>query len=440
MPFEKYLRGILKHYRLILVCGIVAGLAAFLLLYVMPPKYEAEATLAIVRSGEDVNFDPKFKTISEFDLAQSAVDQAARRKALATIASSPEMVTGVLNQVEGPTNTAARPLSDWMRDLTALSDGDLIRLDVKSESPEKAALLANTWASAFETRINSIYGDNTILPAEIQAQAAAAKLDYDAKQAAVVAYLNQNPAGQLTRAMSEKQQTLKDSLTLGIQLDRLVADAQALRDRLAKGTSVGSGEQLASLILEANSFNASSNLAAPLTDTNSPPINLQIQIAASSGSALADQLSSIDALLAALQARRQQLQTVDAQQLQQEVDTLQAQIEQENSKYKVLSDARDRAWTTFTTVSNKAAELDVAAQAQSTLVKPAITAIPPTEPVQTRIRLYTALAGGAGLLLGIAIAAALEWLGLDSLWRAARGRSLEPEPAPAQKRRMDSDD
>jgi capsular polysaccharide biosynthesis protein len=440
MPFEKYLRGILKHYRLILVCGFVAGIVAFIVMNLVPPTYEAVATLAIVKSGEDVNFDPKFRTVSEFDLAQSVVDQVARRKALATIASSPELVTGVLDQVEGPTNTAARPLSDWMRDLAPRSDGDLIQLDVRSESPEKAARLANAWASALEARVNAIYGDNAISLAEIQTQAAAAKRDYDAKQGAVVAYLGQNPSGQLTRTLSEKQQALKDSLALGIQLDRLVADAQALRDRLAKGASVGSGEQLASLMLEANSFNASSNLAAPFSDTNSPPINLQIQIAPSSGAAAGEQLSSADALLTALQARRQQLQTVNVQQLQQEVNTLQAQIEQENSKYKVLSDARDRAWTTFTTVSNKAAELDVAAQAQGTLVKSAITAITPTEPVETRIRLYTVLAGGAGLLLGIAFAAGLEWLELGSLWRDARKRNLKPEPALAQERQLDSDE
>lgn len=439
MPFQQYIRFLLKHLRLIIAGGFVAGLAVLVITMFLPPTYEAEADLVIVKSGADINFDPKFKTVSEFDVAQSVVDQAARRKALASIASSPELLTAVIIQVEGESNAAARSLSDWLRDLNARSDGDLIRLTVKSDTPEKSARLANTWAREFVTRANAIYGDNSISSTEIQRQADEAKQVYDEKQGMVITYLANNPTSQLSRTLEQKQQKLSDSLRLSLQLDRLLSDAHSLRDRLAAGSSAGSGDQLASLLLEANSFNAASNLPAKEAGATSAPINLQIQIAPTSGTSTAEQLSNLDALIAALEARRKLVQADNVAQLQQEINQLQAQIEQEGSKYKVLTEARDRAWTTFTTLSNKVAELDVAAQAKGTLVKAAVAAIAPTEPVEPRTLLYTTLAVAAGLVLGTALAALLELLNVNSPWRAVPGGQAEPEPVLAREHRLDSD-
>ncbi len=439
MPFGKYPALLQRHFRLILLSGLVSGLAVLLVTMLMPPTYEAEADLAIVKSGSDVNFDPKFKTVSEFDLAQAVVDQAARRKALASIASSPDLVTAVILQVEGPSNPAARSLADSMRDFTARSDGDLIRLAVKSDSPEKAARLANTWAREFVIRVNRIYGDPSISAAEIQRQADDAKRVYDKKQTALVGYLANNPMGQLNRALAEKQQKLADSLALSIQLDRLLSDAHSLRDRLAAGSSAGSGDHLASLLLEANSFNAASNLASTETAATVAPINLQIQIAPNSGESSAEQLSNLDALIAALETRRKLVQADNVQQLQQQVNEIQAQIEQENSIKKVLTEARDRAWTTFTTLSNKVDELNVAAQAKGTLVKSAVVAIAPTEPVEPRKWLYATLAVVVGLVLGTALAALLEVLKVNSLWRVAAREYVQPEPRSSLDRQPDPD-
>lgn len=438
MQFEKYIRAVLKHFRLILLSGLIAGLGVLVVTTLIPPTYESEANVVIVKSGSEINFDPKFRSVSEFDVAQTVVDQAARRKALAFIASSPELLTAVITKIEEPSNAAARSINDWMRDLNARSDGDLIRLTVKSDSPEKAARFANTWAREFVNRVNDIYGNNSISPAETQRQADDAKRLYDREQAALVAYLAHNPRNQLYYALQEKQQKLADSLALSIRLDRLLTDAHSLRNRVAAGSSAG-GDQLASLILEANSFNVASNLSTTETEATSAPINLQIQIAPTSGASPAEQLSNLDALIAALEARRKLVQADNVQQWQREVNELNAQSEQENSRLKVLTQARDLAWTTFTTLSNKVAEVNIAAGAKGTLVKSAVAAIAPTEPVEPRKWLYTTLAFAAGLMFGTALALALEWLNENSIWRTAPSGPVEPEPVLSLDRRLDSD-
>src|SRR5438132_13132381 len=98
MELSNYLYVLRRHYRLILLGPLLVGLAALLITFLLPPVYEAEAQLAIVNSGVVLNFEAKYRSVSEIDAANAAnVDQVARRRALTTLAKSAALASGVID-------------------------------------------------------------------------------------------------------------------------------------------------------------------------------------------------------------------------------------------------------------------------------------------------------------------------------------------------------
>ena len=208
MNLGRYLSALRKWYRLILVAPLLAGIAALVVSFLTPPTYLAEADFAIVTDSSKVNFDPKFQTVSAADQLQQAIDQTARRKGLTTIAGSPDIAAAVIAKLGSQLNPSLRIPTNLLNSINTVNDGDLIKITAKANSPDKAALIANTWAQEYENRVNAAYGDNPLSPGEVQAQADATKQDYDAKEASLVAYVGNNPIDQLTRQVAEKQQII----------------------------------------------------------------------------------------------------------------------------------------------------------------------------------------------------------------------------------------
>ncbi|MBI4790787.1 MAG: polysaccharide biosynthesis tyrosine autokinase [Chloroflexi bacterium] len=401
IDLTRYLVILRRWYRLILLCAVLGALAAFAVSSFLAKTFEAETNLAIVRGGMILAFDPKIRTVSDTDPSQS-VDQAARRKALTTIAQSNDLAQAVRAKLGSQLDPAPRTEADLLGAIAVSSDGELIRIKAKAATAEQAALLANTWAQEYEARVNQIYSESPLTPDDVRAQADAAGIDYQARQQELVAFLRDSPIERLTRQKNLVSQQLDDLIGVDTKLQRLALDAKALRERIASGSPGNPrGDELAALLLEASAFSNWSGL----------PVSLQIPIdQLSSGSTPAEQLRNLDSLIAALQERRKTLQGTTRDTLQQEINSLQAQLEQANRKSTELSAARDLAWNTYQTLATKVAEATVAAQSKGSVVRLATPATIPTEPVAPRRLINTLLGAVVGLLLGIALAFALHYL------------------------------
>lgn len=448
MQMLQYFSMLAKWYRLIIAAGVIAAAAVLAVSYLSRPTYAAEADVAIVTTGAKVNFDTQIQTLSDL---QYAVDQTARRKSLTTIAESPDVATAVIDKLGNRFNARDKVPAELLRSIDAVNDGDLIKITAKANDPELAALIANTWAEQYQARVNAIYGDNPLSPEAIQSEADAARIDYITKEAALVGYMRDTPIDDLTREIAQKQQTLADLVAAENKLDRLLADAKSLRDHLAAQKSGGGpGDELAQVLLEAAAFSTTSNLPSKLgsttqlsiippksTDPNSGqpsnvqlntsqggiqpdilPANLQLRIDQLAGSSPADQLSSLDSFIAALQARRDAIQPSAMVQLQLEIDRLESQWEQENANKQQLVRARDLALSTYTTLTNKVAELNIAEGTKGSVVRLAVPAIAPDQPLASGRLVDTLLAGLVGLLLGAGAAFLLEYMN-DSLRTSA---------------------
>jgi uncharacterized protein involved in exopolysaccharide biosynthesis len=392
-PFWLALR---RNYRVVLAITVLAGLGGFLLAGVTPPIYEAEADVAIVRSGMTLSLEPKFRTISELDANQALIDQGARRKSLVTIAKGLDLAAQVVKKLYERLDKTERVPDYLLANANISNDGDLIKIRVKADDPGKAALIANTWAEEFETRVNAVYGEITFSSEEIQIQAETAKRDYLQKEAQYVAYLANNSIEQLTRQITQTRQRLNDSLIIENKIDRLLSDATALRKRLAMSTSNASqGDQLAISLLEASAFSTWSNL----------PVSIQIPISQLSGSSTStEQLHNLDVLIASLEDRRKSIQSESVASLLRELNTLHAQLQQEQAQRLELSRARDLAQSAYTTLLNKSVEISIVSQTKGTVLRLAVPAVAPRDPSSMNKILITLLASLAGLGLGVVIA------------------------------------
>lgn len=128
----RYVAILRKWYRLILLATLLAGATALVVGFATPPTYEVETAVATVKSGTQINFDTKIKTISEMDTAQVA-DQAARRKSLTTIAKSPDVASGVIAKLGNRLTKDEQVLANLVGAVDAINDGDLIKIKASTK-------------------------------------------------------------------------------------------------------------------------------------------------------------------------------------------------------------------------------------------------------------------------------------------------------------------
>ncbi|MBI3362333.1 MAG: hypothetical protein HY023_14630, partial [Chloroflexi bacterium] len=426
-----------------------AALAVSLL---APPTFEAQAAVAIVKSSVQLTLDPRFRTTSELD-TYAYSDPVSRQKFLVQVVNNPEIAAAVIERMGDQLPEAQQNPTVLARSISASNNGDVILIKARARTPETAAALATLWAREYEARVNALYSESALTLSELTAKAAAAKKEYAASQAALMAYIADNPVGRLSQQIGETQKTIAvyqaaqwtaigDVYEMQTKLDRLIADATSLRARITTENRPGTvGSELATLFLEVNAFNTALGLPTNPPAPNSPPLGLSapasLQITLpqpNPGASASDQIARLDSLLSVLQDRRKTIQaSADTRakellnapsasaaasdavrrsidQLIDQANRLQAQLELENAKKQELGRARDLAWTTYSTLSTKVTETEVVAQDRGSLVRLAIPAAVPTESGWFRTVLNVLLALMVGGVAGVGIAFAFESL------------------------------
>ena len=100
------------------------------------------------------------------------------------------------------------------------------------------------------------------------------------------------------------------------------------------------------------------------------------------------------------------------EQIENEIRELKSQLETEQAKQKELNQQRDLAWSTFTTISNKVAELRLSRAAAGSEVRFAAAAVAPQDPVDGPSLVLAVAAGGIlGLFLATVYAFLANYLG-----------------------------
>ncbi len=123
------------------------------------------------------------------------------------------------------------------------------------------------------------------------------------------------------------------------------------------------------------------------------------------------QLKDLEALPAYSAAAEPLTRAID--ELEKEVNQLQAQLQQESATRQELTRARDLAWETYSTLARKVAEVGVASAVTGTEVRFASPAVEPRYPLSRKTLQNAILAGMVGLMLAVGMAFLIEYLRME---------------------------
>lgn len=411
LNLARYFGIVRRQWFFILLCGVLGAAVAYGLTALQPRMYMARADVALVRTGTIVSFDSRIRTVSDTDPNAQSLDTVARRRSLLVIGTSQDLADRV-------TRALGAQLPDTLRDparltsrITVTNDGDLFAIQAVAENPELVAMIANAWAKAYETRVNELFSENVVGEEAIQAQAAQAKLEYDAGQAAVIADLNENPIEALMREQARLSGQLDAQVTVDNKLRQLQADVQALRARLeADGAAVSTADELTQILIQTSAFN---------NGPDTTPFRLDLAQATAPLVTKQDLLVQLDTLDKAIQQRRTTPDPEQQQALVEQLNSVQAQLADAQQRRKELEAARDLAWTTYQTLNTKLAEVRVSAGIQNQWVRIASSAVAPRAPISSRTLVTTLIGGGLGLIIGFLLAL---------IWDFQRARAHERKP------------
>lgn len=391
-----YLELLRRRWFLLVIGGVLGAALMFLYSTLQPPRYAANADIAIVRSGTVVNFTPTLRTISDTDPNALGLEQVTRRRSLLAIGSSPALAQQVINELGAQLPEGLQDATRLTRRMMVEGDGDLIQIKMTADSPELAALVVNAWAKHYIARVNELFGEASVTANDFQAQAEVAKQDYALKQRAVEAYVGASPIPQLQAEQTLLLQKTNAQVSLQVRLSKLEADVKALRALIASGQGDAAlGEDLAKLLLQVNTFN---------TD-DLTPFRFDLPVAGlSEQSTRAEQLAQLDALLKTIDARQSALDDTEAQTLFKQFTAVQAQLEQAQAQFKELQAARDTAWEVYQLLVKKVGETNIANSTQNQTVRLANPAVPSSTPIDSRQFVNTLLGAMAGVVVGAAVA------------------------------------
>jgi uncharacterized protein involved in exopolysaccharide biosynthesis len=427
IDLRPYVQALIEKWYWIVGTALLAAVVALVVTSMLPPVYEAETAVAIVRTRTDITFDSRIVTEDE----AFARDLNARRSALVALVTSTDVIEAVLAEVGEQLRPENRRVAALRQMAEANSDGDLIRIRVRHRDPQTAAVLANSWGRQYEQHVNQLFGGGRGegLPT-IAAQVQEARARYEAAQTDLEAFTRTNQIAALTREVESLEQVLSDYYGLlasvqanPVQLSQGVlahhyADlqrieswslaAQALQQQVvADGNSAGAamGNRISYLSLHSQIYSS-----MPLSMT--VPVEIQVVLAEETAVTPDD----VDNLLAVLEQRRldtlaqiesladdllpgsnpvavtgeRPLQAATAN-LTQEIAALQAELIAQEAERDELVEARQLAWETYQSLTRRQAETEIAAQTVGSEVRVASRSAVPERPA-SRGRLTSTLA------------------------------------------------
>ncbi|MEM7116498.1 MAG: Wzz/FepE/Etk N-terminal domain-containing protein [Chloroflexota bacterium] len=398
---KPYIEKLLENWYWIVGSGIAAAILAFLLTSLISPTYQATALVAIAESRQRVQFDPRIETVPE-DLPLRAYPE---------LAESDEVLATLLTQevLDNATSFDVTSLDELRGVVEAELGGDpsLLRLVVRHEDPETAALLVNTWADLFVGWANRVYGfqgDDQLNFFLEQLEQTSQELA--TAEAALVDFQTRNRLALVGNELALLKNT--QSRYLQIQRDTvlLMQDIEALRIQLEQqdGDEVAISDQITALFLELKAFNA--NINAPLQIQLDSANSLTQQVRE-------DQIEFLNGLIETLAAKLSQIED-DILVLEPQILALQEEEQNltiENSRitrdYNIVND-------TYTALARQVEQEQITSQDISSGVKLASRASVPERSVAPRRLLNTVVAGTVAGLLAVFVILALGWWQSDT--------------------------
>jgi succinoglycan biosynthesis transport protein ExoP len=387
-----YIGVMLRHWKIIVSITLIAVIIGALLSFLPSRTYEARAAVLITETRYEIVLVPEYRTLSGDEIF--AASSAAQRETLIALVKSSTIASQVIEQLGGKLDPEEQSVGSITSKIKVENQGNFIEISVKDSDPEKAATIANAWAVLYVGYVNGLYTDVLQSPEEFRAQADAAKLEYEEAEATWEDFVQDNRIDELSRQISDIE---------------LLCQLKSLRQQFEAGTSSSASTiatSLAFILLHTSAF---THLPAHLPTDLPADLPAELQVSLDEISDTSVSLGDIDALISTLESRSETVPGQSISELRQEILELQAELAAESSKQQKLSWSRDIAWETYTTLDSKTVEVQLAAQAQDSVVQLAAVAVVPHKAVSTHKTVNIGIALVLGLVVGVIIAFGIEY-------------------------------
>lgn len=310
--------------------------------------------------------------------------------------------------------------------------------------PNKAAILANTWAEIFVTHFNKIYIQFGKSESFYEIQIERTRSEYADAQASLESFLENNLITEITLDIQENESIIEELQNQNINQQKLVAKPAEIEIR--SYTSLYSEYNLIDSVLtdaktlrnqvindqkqNTQSSNLSNYLSLLLLKNRYYPgtsSNIQLNINIEQG---VPQITpgEVDQFIAVLETRREEIiRDIEAineesqsrfsdnhipenssienllNQYTSNLISLQVQLEAEQAKSRELNHDRDLTWQIFQSVSREAEEAKITAQSENAVVQLASKSSVPTMPVSKNRLSKTLISGISGFILATVI-------------------------------------
>ncbi len=219
IDLKKYVDIVTSRWRLLLTSVVIASILGGLIGVIVPPTYEATATIALVKTATQVEFDERIKTVTQGE-SNVATTADTRRATFVGLVENAAIANTIAKQLDTSLTDEEKNPARLLEKINAAASGrgDLVLIQVRDPNPQKAAAIATAWAQEYERFVNNLYAG---APAEystsIDNEYQRAVQGFNQAQTAFEGFIKSSQIDSLQRAISETQQLL-DTLQLGKQV------------------------------------------------------------------------------------------------------------------------------------------------------------------------------------------------------------------------------
>ncbi|GEM_PF-1496197 len=412
-----------KARRMILFVTLTAAVSAFAVsFWILPRQYQATAYVFIGNPIGDITQASGLTISPTLPDPNVVVELAAAPGLLESVTKDPAIVAAIGEETI--------TLADMV---TAVYVGtDQLSLQVTDTSPQRAALLANTWAEKVTAAVNATYKLGTLAQA-LDSLFLQSQQNYTQAQSALEEALSQSRVDVLSAQLRRKQTDLKCALDSNSLTARVLDDLQLFEQGLSGASGeapllLGDGLALTTLRqrsltsqpcqlegqaefqFESQSSLESQSQSSSVSVPSAPDFTVQIDSASFAGFSVSKALEAATQMRAGLEAQLTRLQS-DQSRLEQEIPLLQRDLEHARAQLDQFTTERDQSQKLYTNLfqTQTQQQLTTALPQGAQVANVSVGAVPPEKAVSRKTLMNTALAGMLGLMLSIFGALAMNW-------------------------------
>ncbi|GAB4398643.1 MAG: hypothetical protein OHK0031_18200 [Anaerolineales bacterium] len=373
--------------RTILAAALAFGLLALLLSLLLPRKYEASAYVFI---GPPVIQFSKATTDSGLTLTPTLPDI----KAVVQLAQAPGLLESVLKDpaVAAALGADEMLVSDLADSAKATDIGkDQLSLQVTDSDPQRAALIANTWAQKLIEAVNATYGMDTVAQI-LNTQAPLARQEYEAAQTALETALAKSQVNAISSQLDSKKAELDSVIANQVRAGRVLDDLTFFESGLKNQPGEAAltlGDGLALTTLRQRALTVASE-----------SFTVQIDAASFAGFTVARALLAAKEMRSGLETQLKNLQA-DQARLEQEIPQLQQQLANANAQMESFYTQRDTALGIYNNLLGRQKLISATLAEVSKVASLSVPAAVPDDNVFPKIGLNTVIGVALGGILAV---------------------------------------